>query len=121
MADTQSSLVPSQDSSDQHEVSRQIDSGAWAAFFIWVGVVMLTGLPWDWFLVGVAIIILGAQIVRRQLNLNLEKFSVIFGLIILAAGIWDLLALPLPLMPILLIVLGGYLLWKTFLPNTDSR
>lgn len=111
MADTQSSLVASHDSPDPH---RQIDSAAWAVFFIWLDVVMLAGLPWAWFLVGVGVLILGAQMMRQQRNLKVDRFGVVIGFIILAAGMWDLLALPLPLMPIILIVLGGYLLWKTF-------
>ncbi|WP_316225426.1 hypothetical protein [Bradyrhizobium sp. SZCCHNS3052] len=74
---------------------------------------MLAGLPWGWFLVGVGILILGAQMVRTQRSLKVDRFGVVIGVIILAAGLWDLLALPLPLMPMILIVLGGYLLWKT--------
>lgn len=111
MADTQSSLVASHDLPDPH---RQIDLAAWAVFFIWLDVVMLAGLPWAWFLVGVGVLILGAQMMRQQRNLKVDRFGVVIGFIILAAGMWDLLALPLPLMPIILIVLGGYLLWKTF-------
>ncbi len=117
---THSSLDQFHGPSDQPGLSRQIDSGAWAVFFIWLGVVMLAGLPWDWFLVGVGVLILGAQLIRRQRDLKIETFGVIVGLIILAAGIWDLLALPLPLMPVILILLGGYLLWKTLSPGTDS-
>jgi hypothetical protein len=120
MANTQSSFVPSDGSSDQHDVARQIDSCAWAVFFIWLGVVMLAGVPWAWFLVGVGILVLGAQIIRQQRNLKIETFGLVIGFIILAAGVWDLLALPLPLMPIILIVLGGYLLWKTLLARTES-
>ncbi len=116
MADTQASLVPSHETPDPH---RQIDSAAWAVFFIWLGVVMLAGLAWDWFLVGVGILILGAQMVRQQRSLKIDRFGMAIGFIILAAGTWDLLALPLPLMPIILIVLGGYLLWKT-LSKTES-
>ncbi len=120
MADTQSSLAPFHDSASQHDRSRQVDSGAWAVFFIWLGVVMLAGLAWAWFLVGVGALILGAQMIRQQSNLKVETFGVVVGLIILAAGIWDLFALPLPLMPIVLIALGGYLLWKTIVPRTDA-
>ena len=116
MADTQASLVPSDDKADPH---RQIDSAAWAVFFIWLGVVMLAGLPWDWFLLGVGVLILGAQMMRQQRSLKVDRFGVVIGVIILSAGMWDLLALPLPLMPIILIVLGGYLLWKT-LSRTES-
>jgi hypothetical protein len=117
MANPQSSLVQLQEPSNPDQRLRQIDSAAWAVFFIWVGIVMLVGLPWDWFLVGVGVLILGVQVVRRQWNLKTETFSIVIGLIILAAGAWDLLLLPLPLMPILLIALGAYLLWKTLSPT----
>jgi hypothetical protein len=120
MSITQSPLAGSPKSPDQHERSRQIDSGAWAVFFIWVGIAMLAEVPWSWFLVGVGVLILGAQIMRRQSNLKIETFFVVVGLIILAAGVWDLLAMPWPLMPIILIGLGGYLLWKTLSPRTEA-
>jgi hypothetical protein len=105
--------------SSQDKRARQIDSAAWAVLFIWVGVVMLADMPWAWFLLGVGVLIVGAQIVRRQLGLKIEMFGVVVGLIMLAAGVWDLVALPMPLMPIILIVLGGYLLWKTLSPRTE--
>jgi hypothetical protein len=118
MASTQSSLVQPSQPSNPDERVRQIDSAAWAVFFIWVGIVMLAGLPWDWFLVGIGVLILGTQVLRRQSNLRIETFSIVIGLIILAAGAWDLLSLPLPLMPIVLIALGAYLLWKTLSTTT---
>ena len=80
---------------------------------------MLAGLPWAWFLVGIGILFLGAQIIRQQRSLKIDTFGIVVGLIILAAGVWDLLALPWPLMPIILIVLGGYLLWKTLSPRRE--
>lgn len=120
MSITQPPLSDSPRSSNQDEHARQIDAAAWAVFFIWVGIVMLAGMPWAWFLVGVGILIVGAQIVRQQRGLKIEMFGVIVGLIMLAAGVWDLVALPLPLMPIILIVLGGYLLWKTLSPRAEA-
>ena len=112
------SLSQSKAPLDRDERLRRIDSAAWAVFFIWVGVVMLAGLPWDWFLIGVGVLILGTQILRRQWNLKIDTFGAVIGLIFLAAGIWDLLSVPWPLMPIILVALGAYLLWKTLSPPT---
>ena len=120
MSISQSPLAHSPRPSNQDERARQIDSAAWAVFFIWVGFVMLAGVSWAWFLVGVGVLIAGAQVARQQQGLKVEIFGVIVGLIIFAAGIWDLLALPLQRMPIVLIVLGGYLLWKTLSPKTEA-
>ena len=121
MANMQTPLAQSQEPSNRDEGLRQVDSAAWAVLFIWVGVVMLAGLPWAWFLVGVGVLILGAQALRWQRNLKVETFGVVVGLIILAAGIWDLLSLPWPLMPIILILLGGYLLWKALSQRRKLR
>jgi hypothetical protein len=116
MASTQSPDVQSEVPSER---SRQIDSGAWAVLIIWVGVVMLIGVPWAWFLAGVGALMLGAQMLRRQSNLTVEPFGVAIGLIFLAGGVWELLALPLPLIPIILIVLGAYLLRKAVWPSSE--
>jgi hypothetical protein len=110
----QSSLAQFQEPSDKSsERARQIDSAAWAVFFIWVGATMLAHVPWGWFLIGVGALILGAQICRWQMGLVVDGFGVACGVIFLAGGAWELLALRWPLAPVLLIVLGGYLLWKT--------
>jgi hypothetical protein len=113
MSITQSTATKPAPSSSQEQPLRKIDSGAWAVFFIWVGIVMLAAVPWAWFLVGVGFIILGAQLMRKTWNLTIDPFGVVIGLIFLAAGAWDLLSLHWPLMPIILILLGAYLLWKT--------
>ena len=103
---------PQEPSDNSSERSRRIDSAAWAVFFIWVGVTMLAHLPWAWFLVGVGVFILGAQICRWQMSLKVDGFGVACGVIFLAGGVWELLALQWPLAPILLILMGGYLLQK---------
>ncbi len=111
MNSTQTSLghSPSTESSDR---ARQFDSVAWAVFFIWVGVAMLAPIPWGWFLVGVAAIILAVQLARWQIGLTIEPFWITCGAVCLAGGLWNVLQLPWPLAPILLILLGVALLGK---------
>jgi hypothetical protein len=93
--------------------AQQIDSIAWAVFFIWVGVAMLAQVPWGWFLLGVGILVLIAQLARWQMDMKIEVFWVACGTVFLAGGLWNLLNLPWPLAPILLILLGVALLGKT--------
>jgi hypothetical protein len=99
-------------STETGERARQIDSVAWALFFIWVGVAMLAPIPWGWFLVGVAVLILAVQLVRWQMGMTIESFWVACGAVCLAGGLWNVLELPWPLAPILLILLGVALLGK---------
>jgi hypothetical protein len=97
----------------QPVTSDKIGSVAWAVFFIWAGVALLANVPWGWFLVGVGIITLTAQIARWVLNMNIEIFWAASGGVLLAGGLWTLLNLPWPLVPVLLILLGAGLLGKT--------
>ncbi len=99
-------------SSQGSERARQIDSIAWAIFFIWVGVAMLAQIPWGWFLVGVALLILATQFARWQAGIVIETFWIACGTVFLAGGLWNVLDLPWPLAPILLIVFGLALLGK---------
>jgi hypothetical protein len=92
--------------------AQQIDSIAWAVFFIWVGVAMLAQVPWGWFLLGVGILVLVAQLARWQMDMKIEVFWVACGTVLVAGGLWNLLDLPWPLAPILLILLGVALLGK---------
>jgi hypothetical protein len=86
---------------------RQIDSVTWALFFIWIGVTMLVEVPWGWFLVGTGLLIAGAQIARWRIGLELEAFWIACGAVFVTGGIWELLALPWSLTPILIIAFGA--------------
>lgn len=91
---------------------RTIDSITWAVLFVWVGVAMLTALPWGWFLFGVGVLVICGQIARWQMDLRVDYFGVACGIVLLAGGAWARLALPLPLVPTLLILLGLVLFGK---------
>jgi hypothetical protein len=99
-------------SSERSEHARQIDSVAWSVFFIWVGLSMLMPIPWGWFLLGVAAIISAVQFARWQMAMTIEGFWIACGAVCLVGGLWSILALPWPLAPILLILLGVALLGK---------
>ncbi len=92
--------------------ARYLDSVVWAVLFLWVGVAMLAELPWGWFLVGVGVLILAAQFARKQMDAKIEGFWVASGIVFLAGGLWNLFAMPWPLAPILLVLLGAVMLGK---------
>lgn len=92
------------------ESARKLDAIAWAIFFIWLGITMLAEIPWGWFLVGVGVLILATQLARRQMSTPVEAFWVVCGAVLLVAGLWNVLALPWPLAPMLLILFGAALL-----------
>ena len=121
MDTTQSPLTQFQSPSDRNDPrARQIDSAAWAVLFIWIGVALLAHVPWGWFLIGVGVLVVGAQAARRQASLKVETFAIVIGVIFLVGGVWELLALQWPLIPILLILLGVYLLQRVVRPGISS-
>ncbi len=97
---------------EDRERSRHADAVAWGIFFIWVGVSMLAHLSWGWFLIGAGVLVMGAQISRWWTGLRVDRFWIACGAVFLAGGAWELLAIPWPLFPILLVLFGLTLLWK---------
>jgi uncharacterized membrane protein len=91
-------------------LAKKLDVAGWGLFFIWVGTALLVDLSWGVGLLGVAVITLGGQAVRKYLGLALEIFWVVCGLLFLVGGVWELYRVEVSLVPILLIVAGGALL-----------
>lgn len=96
------------------EHARRIDSAAWAAFFIWIGVSVLAAIGLGWFLAGLAIIVLGSQVALKRAGEKVDGLWLVCGTVFLAAGTWEILDLEWPLAPILVILLGVGLLWRAF-------
>ncbi len=98
------------DRTSASDTERRIDVIAWAVFFIWIGIAMLMEVPWGWFLVGVGVLTLAAQLFRWQMDNKVDRFWIACGLVFLAGGVWMLLHIQWPLAPILIILLGLFLL-----------
>ena len=92
------------------QAARRLAAGAWGVFFVWVGYALLMELSMGVGLVGVGVVTLLAQGVRRVFGLPLEGFWVLVGLGFLAAGMWAVYAVEVPLAPVLLVGLGALLI-----------
>jgi hypothetical protein len=90
-------------------VARTIDRVGWGLFLVWVGVAILADVGWAVGLIGVGLITLGAQARRRFLGLALETFWVVVGIVLVIAGVLDLVDAPGALVPVLCIVAGAAL------------
>lgn len=87
-------------------VAHKVDAAAWGLFFIWVGVALIAGLGWGIGLLGIGVIALGAQVVRKALGLGVEGFWIVAGVLFLLGGVWDLLGIRFSLVPLVLIAAG---------------
>jgi hypothetical protein len=77
---------------------------------------MLVAMPWGWFLMGLGILILAAQLARSQMKIKIEGFRVAWGAVFLIGGLWTVLNLASwPLAPLVLILLGVVLLGKAII------
>jgi hypothetical protein len=100
-------------STEKSELTGHLDSMARAIVIIWIGIAMLVAISWGWFLVGLGILILAAQLARSQMNIKIEGFWVAWGAVFLVGGLWTVLNLASwPLAPIVFILLGMVLLGK---------
>ncbi len=94
-----------------------LEAVAWGALLVWWGVTeLIPGLPKGTGAVGVGLILLGVNAVRRLSGAPIRVFSTVLGVLALVWGGLDLasslLSLPfeMPTFAILLIVLGAMLL-----------
>jgi hypothetical protein len=95
--------------SERQRLGKKLDAIGWGLFFIWVGIAFLANVGYGFGLLGVGVITLGGQVARMSLNLRLEGFWVVVGVLFLLGGLWELFEPRLSLVPILLIVVG--LVW----------
>jgi hypothetical protein len=93
-----------------HDLEHKLNATGWALFFIWIGIAFLTNLSVGVGLLGIGIITLAMQAVRRYYNLKTEGFWLVIGILFTLAGLWELFEAGIPLVPIVLIVAGIALL-----------
>ncbi len=98
--------VEGQNTTERTDLAKKLDAAGWGLFFIWVGIAFLANFGFPVGLLGVGIITLGGQVARKYFNLKAEEFWIVVGLLFLVGGIWDLLEVKLPLVPILIILAG---------------
>ena len=95
---------------DHHNKSSKLDAVGWSLFFIWVGVAWIANLGFGIGLIGVAMITLGMQLVRKLAGLPLEIFWIVVGIGFGIGGLWNYFEIQTPLAPIVLIIAGLVLL-----------
>ena len=103
------------------EARRRIDAAAWALFFIWAGISILANIGWGWFLVGIGVIVLAAQAALRLFGEKPSGSWLICGVVLLAAGLWEIGGVRWPLAALLMILLGVGVLWHAFFGKPASK
>ena len=109
----QANRVESIRSTEKPLVRRQIQEIGWGLLLAITGGVLLlpdkhlAEVAW---LMGVGLVLLGANAVRYLNGMRMETGSLILGAVALAGGVAAVFGVSLPLLPILMILLGASLL-----------
>ena len=101
--------------------ARQLDAVCWGAFFIWVGIALLADVGIGIGLLGVGIITLGGQFLRRTQALPLEGFWVVVGTLFLLGGLWEVFSVQVSLIPVFLIAAGVLLFVAALRPKHSKE
>ena len=99
----------------RHDLRSRFDAAGWALFFIWVGIAWLADVSVGVGLLGVAVITLGMQGLRKIYGVPVEGFWVLVGIGFAIAGLWQWFAIKMPLAPFVLIAAGvALLVWRVW-------
>lgn len=79
-------MSPPRDDQRHDTIEKQLEAGTWGVFFVWLGISLLAPVPWGVWLLGVGLIILGAQLARRLFGLRPEIFWLVAGAFFLLGG-----------------------------------
>ncbi len=98
-------------------LNRRLDEIGWGLFFLITGVFLLAParFPEGSWLTGVGLIMLGINAVRRLNGIRTSGFTIVLGVVALAAGIGDLLGVKIPWFAVLFILIGASLLVQQLL------
>jgi hypothetical protein len=88
------------------ETAGRIDAAGWGLFFLWLGTAFLLDVGWSLGLLGVGILTLLVQVVRRGFGLEYAGFWLFMGGAATIAAVWELAAIDVALGPIVLIACG---------------
>ncbi len=94
---------------------RRLDEIAWGAFLAVMGGLLLVPeetLPRGLWLIAIGVILVGVNVARYLGHIKVKGFVTVLGVFALAAGVTALLGVQLPLFAILLIVVGGAILFR---------
>ena len=98
-----------QQDSPKAGINKRLETIGWALFFIMIGGLMLVPdgrVPSEAWLIGVGVIMLGVNLARRFIGIQVDKCGVVVGILALVFGVSGSFGLELPIFPILLTLIG---------------
>lgn len=103
------------------DLQQRIEESGWGFFLLMIGILLLLPsefVPGGAWLVVAGIIMVTLNCIRYVNNIGVSRFTVVLGLLAIAAGLMELFRVTLPLLPGLLALIGLTILVKSMLPKT---
>ena len=95
---------------EKHHLTDKLAAVGWGLFFVWIGVAWLLNVGTGIGLLGVGILTLGMQVVRKSFNLPLEGGWIVVGVLMVLGALWEMFQVEMNLVPIFIIIAGVALL-----------
>ena len=86
----------------------------WGLFLIWIGFALFMGFPLQTSLIGIGVIILAMQLIRKYFKFKFESFWLTIGFCFLFFSLVKLPQINFPIIPILLIIFGVLFFYSAF-------
>lgn len=103
---------------NKEALDKRLDEIGWGSFLAVMGGLLLVPsetLPRGVWIIAIGLILVGVNVVRYLNQIKVDGFIAVLGVFALAAGVTALFGVDLPLFAILLIVLGGGILFRPLL------
>ena len=94
------------------DLIHKLSGVGWALFFIWIGLSFLANFGAAISMLGIGVIILGMQLIRKFMSLDFEGFWLVIGLLFVLGGLGRVLEVRIPIIPIVLILAGIVMLYS---------
>lgn len=99
----------------------KLEAIGWGLFFLWVGLAFIFGFGSEIGLLGIGIITLVMQWLRKYFGLTLDGFWVVIGLIFTLGGLGALFEANIQIVPVTLVLAGIFLLASVFKPRSKWK
>lgn len=98
----------------KQDLDRRLERAGWALFLIMIGgLMLLPSVPGGTWLVGAGLIMLGLNLARYVNGIPISTFTAVVGSLAVLVGLADFAGIDLPLLPIILILIGANLIFRS--------
>lgn len=102
-------------------LNRRLEDIGWGLFLVMIGILWIVPdatVPQGTWMIGAGLIMIGINVVRYVNDIAVNVFSLLLGVLALAAGVASMSGLNVPVFPLVLIAIGAVLFLKPLLTKT---